>query len=138
MDKIKKITATLISLILIVTALYPEPGYATTCGTGSSITFTDIGGGQCRGYLTTTGTNTFTLPTDWSSSANSIQTIGGGGGGNNGAGESNGGGGGAFASSTNITLTGGATITYAVGAGGTNNANPGGDGGDTWFNSATM
>jgi hypothetical protein len=39
-------------MLLISTAM-PFDVSATTCGTGSNITFTDIGGGQCRGYITT-------------------------------------------------------------------------------------
>jgi hypothetical protein len=42
-------------LVLPASLSFPEFAYAVTCGTGSNITFTDIGGGQCRGYITTTG-----------------------------------------------------------------------------------
>ena len=38
--------------MLLISTAAPFDAYATTCGTGSNITFTDIGGGQCRGYLT--------------------------------------------------------------------------------------
>ena len=55
-------------------------------------------------YITTTGTSTWTVPEDWNDNANSIEVIGGGGG--------------AYASSTNISLTAGASITVFVGAGG--------------------
>lgn len=92
--------------------------------------------------LTTSGSNqTYTSPSDWNNSDNSVQCIGGGasGGGynvgNNGKGT--GGGGGAYSKITNFSFAtpGTTTATYRVGAlvNGTNNA-AGTNGNSTWFN----
>jgi hypothetical protein len=93
-------------------------------------------------FLTTTGTNNWTVPADWNNAANTIEVIGAGGGGArqqfgtpfNGAG---GGGGGAYSSVSNQTYTPGATISYTVGAAGlgaTVDNTAGGNGGDTSIN----
>lgn len=90
----------------------------------------------------TTGTS-WTVPNDWNNSANKIEVIGGGGGGGggkagNGAGSGSGGGGGAYARITNLTLTGGGSVTIQVGAAGTGGA-AGANGTaatSTWFNGA--
>lgn len=83
-------------------------------------------------YLTS-GTS-WVVPSDWNSSNNTIEVIGGGGGGgnvNNNSGS--GGGGGAYSKAVNVSLTGGNTVTYAIGSGGgTNTA-----GGDTYICSST-
>ena len=73
----------------------------------------------------TSGT-TWTVPSDWNSSDNTIEVIGGGGGGLGNAG----GGGGGYSKVTNLALTPGGTAYLHIGAGGS----PGGSGGDTWFN----
>ena len=56
-----------------------------TCGAGSNVSFTDIGGGECRAFITTAVasgiSNSLTIPTNWNSSSNYIMGIGGGGGG---------------------------------------------------------
>ncbi|MES2203404.1 MAG: fibronectin type III domain-containing protein [Patescibacteria group bacterium] len=111
-------------------AFFPLPALAVTCGFGS-----DIGGGQCRGVITTTGLNTFSVPSDWNNSSNSIEIIGGGGGGATGttggaggAGKA-GGGGGAYVLKSNVSLTPSTTAYLQVGAGGGTGAN----GTDTWF-----
>lgn len=88
-----------------------------------------------------TGSNqSYSVPSDWDSANNSVQTLGAGGGGggcNNGQG--GGGGGGAYSAQTNIALSGGGTATYQIGTAGTTaSATNGGDGGDTWFNGATL
>src|SRR5438105_3697808 len=64
------------SLVLSGVLLFaPRTTLAITCGFG-----TDIGGGVCRGFLTTTGSNqTFTSPSDWNNSNNTIECIGAGG-----------------------------------------------------------
>jgi hypothetical protein len=84
-------------------------------------------------FLTATGSNTWTVPDDWNSSDNTIEVIGGGGGGDtptaDATNQGEGGGGGAYSAATNVTLTPGSTITYAVGAGGGVSAN----GGDTFL-----
>lgn len=115
----------------------PQSATATVCGTGSNVTFTDIGGGQCRAFITS-GTS-FTVPSDWSNTSNSIEVIGGGGGGSGGNAGNTGsgsGGGGAYSKISNLSLTPGASITYAIGVGGTAGtvSGNGGAGGDTWFN----
>ena len=72
-------------LALPVAFSFPAFASATTCGTGSSITFTDIGGGKCRVFITVAVaagiSNSLTIPTNWNSSNNTIEVIGGGGGG---------------------------------------------------------
>ncbi len=95
----------------------PQLVSAITCGFG-----TDIGGGVCRGYLTSG--SSWTVPADWNNANNYIDAIGGGG-----AGGTDGGGGGAFARKTNVALTSGSAISYRIG---------GGTGGDTWFYSSSF
>jgi hypothetical protein len=80
----------------------------------------------------------WTVPADWTSGKNSIEVIGGGGGGGGGISTSvgAGGGGGGYAKITNLALTPGAVINYAIGAGGgggPTGGNGGGTGGQTWF-----
>ncbi len=91
-----------------------------------------------RVYLTSG--SSWTVPSDWNSSQNTVEVIGGGGGAGNGqVGVSYpaSGGGGGYSKISNVTLTPGASITYQVGSGGTapatQNTN-GGAGGDTFFN----
>ncbi len=82
----------------------------------------------------TTGTS-WTVPSNWNSSNNTIEVIGGGGGGAKLAGVSGGGGGGgAYSKVTDVTLVPGSTVSYSVGAGG---ARDGGTGGDTYFCTST-
>lgn len=81
-------------------------------------------------FLTSTSVTSWTVPSDWNSSNNSVSVIGGGGGGKTNIGSA--GGGGAYSSKTNITLTPGASVTYQVGAGGSGTT--GGTGEDTYFN----
>ena len=94
-----------------------------------------------------TSGSTWTVPSDWNNSANTIEVIGGGG-----AGQSAtryeggaGGGGGAYSKMSNLTLTKGATVIYSIGSGGILNNSPSanypisadgtaGSGGNTWFN----
>lgn len=78
--------------------------------------------------LLTSGTS-WTVPADWNSNANQIHLIGGGGGGNDFAFRAGGGGG--YTRIDNFAAAPGATITYAIGAGGAQN---GGNGGNTTFN----
>jgi hypothetical protein len=100
------------------------------------------------GYLLTTGT-AWTVPADWSSYNNNIYLIGGGGGGSgtfvsagNGTHASGaGGGGGGFQRASNVALTPGSSVAYAVGAAGTagvgvsTGSSTAGAGGPTTFNS---
>lgn len=119
---------------------------AITCGFG-----TDIGGGVCRGFLTTTGSNqTFTSPADWNNSNNTIEVMGAGGSGaaTNGSATTvaTGGGAGAYAQITNFSFAqpGTTTATYRVGQGGTSvtrntaGSTAGNTGGDTWFNAVAF
>src|SRR6266581_1968258 len=74
----------------------------------------------------TSGTS-YTLPSDWNSANNSIETIAGGGG--------------AYSKTTNFAGTPGNVITVAIGlggAGGAAGASNGTDGGDTYFNGANL
>ena len=83
----------------------------------------------------TSGTS-WTVPSDWNNSSNTIEVIGGGGGGGNGASGvigGGGGGGGAYSAATNIPLTAGSTVTIAVGSGG----GAAGSGGDTYLCNST-
>lgn len=83
----------------------------------------------------TAGTS-WTVPSDWNSSSNSIECIGGGGSSGTNSGYVVGGGGGAYSKITNLALTPGNTVSYSVGAGGL--ASGTGIGGNTWFNGTTF
>lgn len=85
--------------------------------------------------LTTTGSVlSWTVPDDWNDADNSIEVIGAGGTGGDSPGAQGGagGGGGGYSKVTNLSLTPAALISYRVGA------NSGGNGGDTWFNGASL
>lgn len=88
-------------------------------------------------FLTNTAATSWTVPSDWNSSNNTIEVIGGGAGGSLGllAPEfySVGGGGGAYSKVTNVSLTGGVSVGIQVGDGGTAGSN----GEDTWLCSST-
>jgi hypothetical protein len=90
----------------------------------------------------TSGT-TWTVPSDWTATDNTIEVIGGGGGGGAGvstANPSSGGGGGGYSKIVNASLTPGSSVTYAIGANGSGGASSGaagGTGGDTYFNGAS-
>lgn len=99
--------------------------------------------------LTTVGTaNTYTVPSDWSNSSNTIHCIGAGASGGvtrkSGAPRlATGGGGGGYGKTTNMSLTAGGSITYGIGAGGafvrlsTAGNISGNAGGDTYFNAVS-
>lgn len=78
--------------------------------------------------LLTSGTS-WTVPNDWNNSNNTIECVGGGISGQAGSSSSYGGGGGSYAANTNVSLTIGAAITYAIGSG---------SGGDTCFGGSTI
>jgi len=120
----------LISSVILATQPFPiNIAHAITCGAAG---FTDIGGGVCRGFITTTGSGSFTIPGDWTDT-NKIEVIGGGGGeSSNLAYPSAGGGGGAYAYVEDVIGLSG-SISYSVGVGG----GTGGAGGDTWFGAGT-
>jgi len=106
---------------------------------------------QAQIFLTS-GT-TWTVPTDWNNSNNTVELIGGGGGAGSGFSDSSGsggegggaGGGGAYSKITNITLVPGSSVAIAIGAGGTGGTavagglpgNNGTAGGDTYFCNST-
>jgi len=88
-------------------------------------------------FLTTTGSNTYSVPSDWNSANNTVETVGAGAGGGGGSG-SNGGGGGAgggYSKATNVSLTGGGSASYTVGVKGTGGSVSGNGtaGGDTFL-----
>lgn len=95
---------------------------------------------------TTTGSNqTYTSPSNWNNSSNTIEVIGAGGGGGlgNGLGHGTGGGGGEYGKTTNFSFAtpGTTTATYQLGTGGiavTGGILSGNAGGDTWFNGTTQ
>ncbi|MBI3572279.1 hypothetical protein HY091_01970, partial [Candidatus Kaiserbacteria bacterium] len=102
-------------------------------GTTLGTTVTDTSGngrnssGSTQTFLTS-GT-TWTVPSDWNSSNNTIECIGAGGNGASGGSRGGGGGGsGGYAKISNLSLTPGASISYIVGTGGSSN--------DTYFNGA--
>lgn len=149
---IQKTVSCLLVGVLVGSLLFVEPkgSAAITCGFG-----TDIGGGVCRGFLVSpTGSNqTFTSPSDWNNSNNTIEVIGAGGSGGASQistnGRATGGGGGAWSKITNFSFAspGVTTATYQIGTGGTAvtagapgvSADVNGNaGGDTWFNSTTF
>lgn len=127
----RTIASVLVGLCIMAAYAAMAPhAYAATCtGAGGSV----LADGDCRIYLTS-GTS-FTVPTDWNSASNTIEVIGGGGGGDSNFGWA-GGGGGAYALISNLSLSGGGSVTYRVGAGGTANAHNAttGAGGDSYFN----
>ena len=80
----------------------------------------------------TSGT-TYTVPTSWSNTNNSIECIGGGSGNAYGT-NANGGGGGAYSKVVNISLTSGSTLYMNIGAGGPTSYAQNNQGGNTWVN----
>lgn len=95
-------------------------------------------------FLTTTGAQTWTVPSDFNP-VNTIEVIGAGGGGGGGeaagaARDGGGGGGGGYSKVSNLNLTPGASINYTVGTGGSGGAtgSDGVSGGDSWFNGTTL
>ena len=106
-------------LILSVLLWMPLPAHAVTCKFGS-----DIGGGVCRGYLTAVGAHTWTSPSDWNNSNNTIEAIGGGGSGSatlNTGDTLSGGGGGEYRKISNFSIAtpGTTAFNYTIGSGGT-------------------
>lgn len=99
-----------------------------------------------------TGSNqTYSVPSDWNSANNTIDTIAAGGSGGasiaNSAGafrSAAGGGGGAWNRVSNLSLTPGGSATYQIGSAGTaatatgTSVTAGNAGGDSWFNGATI
>ncbi len=81
-----------------------------------------------------TSNTSWTVPYTWNNSNNSVTCIGGGAGGRSSSGDAGGGGGAARVKNTNVSLTAGASVSYAIGAGGA----AGVAGGDTTFNSSAM
>jgi len=104
--------------------------------------FTGIVSGTLQTIFLTSPTGSlqsYTVPANWNSANNTVICIGGGASGAKDTSGAGGGGGGAFALRTNITLTGGGSASYQIGAGGLGgNSDPGNAGGDTWFNAGSM
>ena len=115
--RIKKVLGTflVLSLLFVTGFSFPREARAVTCGFGS-----EIAGGLCQGFLTSnpgSGDQSWTVPGDWNNSNNSVACIGSGGTGADGVTDTAsgaGGGGGAYASTTNLTLSG--SVTYRIGA----------------------
>lgn len=124
-------------------------------GTGGSAAGGDTntqGGGQVGGsggagtgvtsitnvIFITSGTS-WTVPSDWNNSNNSIEVVGGGGGGSNSTVSSTrgaGGGGGGYTRRDNVAMPAGTAVTIAVGSGGAGAASAdsgGNNGGDTYI-----
>ena len=78
-----------------------------------------------------TSGSSWTVPSDWNSSSNTIECIGAGGTG----GINNGGAGGAYAKRSNVVLNPGGSISYSVG---TASTTPLSAGSDTWFSSTAI
>lgn len=91
-------------------------------------------------FLTSSGLNSWTVPSDWNPVSNRIECIGAGGSGAAIGNNAVGGGGGAYATITNISLTAGSAINYFIGAGGpSKSTNTDGTAGeDTFFNSSSF
>jgi uncharacterized repeat protein (TIGR01451 family) len=90
-----------------------------------------------RIYLTSG--SSWTVPSNWNASHNTVEVIAAGGGAYDGAngGGGGGGGGGAYAKISNLYLNPGASVSYSVGAAGTSGSSPTA-GGDTFFNGTTI
>jgi hypothetical protein len=94
-------------------------------------------------FLTSTTTNSWTVPADWVSTNNTVEVIGGGGAGGNGGASTggSGGGGAAYSKSVNIALTPGAAVSYSIGSAGFQVGGPcciAQQGGDSWFNASSF
>jgi hypothetical protein len=86
------------------------------------VSWTTLGNGDKRAFLTTADSSPLAVPSDWNSSANKIECLG--------AGAGDAGGGCAYASKSNVTLTASGTASFQVGVADTS---------DTWFKtSATV
>src|SRR5579864_3730823 len=88
--------------------------------------------------LTTTGSSTFTIPSDWNNASNTIECLGGGG---NGAGASisgwagGGGAAGNYAKKNNASYTPGTVVNIRIAPGGGNSNNVSGG---TWFDGTAV
>jgi hypothetical protein len=106
---------------------------------GTSAAFTVSSGPATPQTIFVTAGSTWTVPSDWLSTKNTIEVIGGGGGGSGGGSSSvgGGGGGGGYSKFSNFAATPGQVINLAVGGGGGGGTHTvsAGAGGDTWFNS---
>ena len=110
---------------------------STNSGNNTGGLFQAGGTGALKVYqIANTATTSWTVPSDWNSSSNTIHLIGagGGGGGSRATSTTNkaggaGGGGGGYRVVTNYSTTPSSSITVAVGAGGTAGAVAGGTGG---------
>lgn len=111
---------------------------STNGGNNNGAAFVD--GNIYKAYLLTSGTS-WTVPSDWNSSDNEVHLIGAGGGGAgsvysttgspNYKAAGGGGGGGGYTKVTNYSASIGASVTYAIGAGGTKSNGSSGAGSQT-------
>lgn len=110
-------------------------------GSQGQLAYYSAGTVQATTTIYLTSGSTWTVPSDWNSTRNTIEVIGGGGGGGGAsAGQGfGGGGGGAYAKIANLTLTPGGSVSYAVGGGGAGGGvgSAGSAGGDTYFCNST-
>jgi uncharacterized repeat protein (TIGR01451 family) len=122
----------------------PATNVATVSGGGEINTNNDTASDPTTMYPAGSGNkiyltsgSSWTVPSNWNASHNTIEVIGGGGGGApavlNGA-PGGGGGGGGYSQIANLPLTPGGAVTYHVGTGGGASV----AGGDSWFNGATL
>src|ERR1700687_5812223 len=117
----KKLLSIVLPLVLAVAiaVVMPKPSFAITCGFGSAI----WNNTTCQGFLLTTDTSPWTVPTDWNAASNTVELIGAGGGGTGGSTISgggsggSGGGGGAYTKLSNGAVT--VSVVFKVGTGGT-------------------
>jgi hypothetical protein len=119
-----------ILLVVMVTLLNSSAYFAFPEAAGATI---------YKVIFLTAGTS-WNVPSDWDSSTNTIEVIGGGGGGGQNTNSGGGGGGGGYSKITNLSLTPGGTVGYAIGsggAGGTTGTDSGDAGGDTYFCNTT-
>lgn len=89
-------------------------GGGGSCGFG-----TDVGGGECRGYITSG--STWNVPSDWNDASNTIEAIGAGGDGAISTGSANaggGGGGGEYRRAADVNLPEGGTVDINIPSGG--------------------
>ncbi len=105
------------TLALLLSLGFAAVAHATSCDFGS-----DIGGGQCKGFIYS---SSWTVPMDWNNHTNLVECVGSGGDGGNGENVgvgAGGGGGGAYASAAISGLTRGSSPSIHVAAGGENAA----------------
>jgi hypothetical protein len=90
-------------------------------------------------FLLSTGSVlSWEVPASWNDADNSVETIAGGAGGGSANGGGRGGGAGAYSYVANLNLTPGGSVSYRVGGAGQGGSPNGTNGGDSWFNGASL